>query len=72
MLYQQIARNKRKTAIIMVLFVIILTLVGAGLGYMFSNSPYYYCFSRKPHLFIHCHAKSCQYGDEFKSCPRNP
>lgn len=40
MLYQQIARNKRKTAIIMVLFVIILTLVGAGLGYMFSNSPY--------------------------------
>ena len=40
MLYQQIARNKRKTALIMVLFVIILTLVGAGIGYLFSNSPW--------------------------------
>ena len=40
MLYQQIARNKRKTALIMVLFVVILTLVGAGLGYLFSNSPW--------------------------------
>lgn len=40
MLYQQIARNKRKTALIMVLFVVILALVGAGLGYLFSNSPW--------------------------------
>ena len=40
MLYQQIARNKRKTALIMVLFVMILTLVGAGIGYLFSNSPW--------------------------------
>lgn len=40
MLYQQIARNKRKTALIMVLFVIILTLVGAGIGYLASNSPW--------------------------------
>lgn len=40
MLYQQIARNKRKTALIMVLFVVILTLVGAGIGYLFSNSPW--------------------------------
>ena len=40
MLYQQIARNKRETALIMVLFVVILTLVGAGIGYLFSNSPW--------------------------------
>ena len=40
MLYQQIARNPRKTALIMGLFVVILALVGAGLGYLFSNSPW--------------------------------
>ena len=39
MLFQQIARNKRKTVGIMGLFVIILALVGAGLGYLFSNRP---------------------------------
>ena len=39
MLYQQIARNKRKTALIMVLFVVILTLVGAGIGYLMGNYP---------------------------------
>ncbi len=40
MLYQQIARNKRKTIWVMILFVIILTLVGAGFGYLFSDSPW--------------------------------
>lgn len=40
MLYQQIAQNKRKTVILMTLFVFILVLVGAGLGYLFSNSPW--------------------------------
>lgn len=30
MLYQQIARNKRKTAFLLVIFVIILALVGGG------------------------------------------
>lgn len=39
MLYQQIARNKRKTVIVMASFVVILTLVGAGFGYLFSDSP---------------------------------
>lgn len=39
MLYQQITRNKRKTVIVMAAFVIILTLVGAGFGYLFSDSP---------------------------------
>lgn len=39
MLYQQIAQNKRKTVIVMAAFVIILTLVGAGFGYLFGNSP---------------------------------
>ena len=39
MLFQQIARNKRKTVGIMGLFVIILALVGAGLGYLFSDRP---------------------------------
>jgi heat shock protein HtpX len=39
MLFQQIARNKRKTVWIMTLFVIILALVGAGLGYIFGNRP---------------------------------
>lgn len=40
MLYQQIARNKRKTVVVMAVFVVILTLVGAGFGYLFSNSPW--------------------------------
>ena len=39
MLFQQIASNKRKTVGIMGLFVIILALVGAGLGYLFGNRP---------------------------------
>ncbi|RVU71080.1 MULTISPECIES: zinc metalloprotease HtpX [Lactobacillus] len=38
MLYQQIARNKRKTVIVMLAFVVILALVGAGFGYMFSDN----------------------------------
>lgn len=40
MLHQQIAQNKRKTIIVMASFVIILTLVGAGFGYLFSNTPW--------------------------------
>ena len=40
MLYQQIARNKRKTVVVMAAFVIILTLVGAGFGYLLSDTPY--------------------------------
>lgn len=40
MLYQQIAQNKRKTILVMFFFILILTLVGAGFGYLFSNSPY--------------------------------
>lgn len=40
MLYQQIAQNKRKTVVVMALFVIILTLVGAGFGYLFSDMPW--------------------------------
>lgn len=39
MLYQQIARNKRKTAILMIIFIIILALVGAGIGYLLGNRP---------------------------------
>lgn len=39
MLYQQIARNKRKTALIMFIFLVILGLVGAGIGYLWSNNP---------------------------------
>lgn len=40
MLYQQIARNKRKTVLVMAAFVVILTLVGAGFGYLFSDTPW--------------------------------
>lgn len=40
MLYQQIARNKRKTIVVMAAFVIILILVGAGFGYLFSDTPW--------------------------------
>lgn len=40
MLYQQIARNKRKTVGVMTIFVIILTLVGAGFGYLINDSPW--------------------------------
>ncbi|MBA1392462.1 zinc metalloprotease HtpX [Lactobacillus sp. XV13L] len=39
MLFQQIARNKRKTVGIMIMFTIISALVGAGLGYIFSDRP---------------------------------
>ena len=40
MLYQQIARNKRKTAFLLVIFVIILALVGGGLGYLINGEPF--------------------------------
>ena len=39
MLYQQIAQNKRKTAFLMITFVIILALVGAGIGYLIGGKP---------------------------------
>ncbi|WP_103752749.1 zinc metalloprotease HtpX [Lactobacillus panisapium] len=39
MLFQQIASNKRKTTGILILFVIILALVGAGLGFIWGNRP---------------------------------
>lgn len=39
MLFEQIARNKRKTTLIMGLFIIILALVGAGIGYIWGNRP---------------------------------
>ncbi|MBP2057488.1 heat shock protein HtpX [Lactobacillus colini] len=39
MLYKQIAQNKRKTAILMVVFVIILALVGAGISYLVGVKP---------------------------------
>ena len=39
MLYQQIARNKRKTAFLLVIFLIILALVGGGLGYLINGEP---------------------------------
>lgn len=40
MLYQQIARNRRKTALLLIIFILILVLVGAGLGYLISGRPY--------------------------------
>ena len=40
MLYQQIARNRRKTALLLIIFVLILVLVGAGLGYLIGGHPY--------------------------------
>lgn len=39
MLYQQIAQNKRKTAFLMIIFIIILALVGAGIGYLTGGKP---------------------------------
>lgn len=39
MLYQQIAQNKRKTAFLMIAFIIILALVGAGIGYLTGGKP---------------------------------
>lgn len=39
MLFQQIASNKRKTTGILILFVIILALVGAGVGFIWGNRP---------------------------------
>lgn len=41
MLYQQIARNKRKTAFLLVIFVIILALVCGGLGYLINGEPFF-------------------------------
>lgn len=39
MLYQQIAQNKRKTAGVLVVFVLIFALVGAGLGQLMWDKP---------------------------------
>ncbi|MCT7717990.1 MAG: zinc metalloprotease HtpX, partial [Lactobacillus iners] len=39
MLYQQITKNKRKTVILLAIFVIILAIIGAVSGKIFYNSP---------------------------------
>ena len=38
MLYQQIARNKRKTILVMFGFFLLVALIGAAIGYLFSRS----------------------------------
>ncbi|WP_267202647.1 zinc metalloprotease HtpX [Limosilactobacillus kribbianus] len=38
MLYQQIARNKRKTVLVMVGFFLLVALIGAAIGYLFARS----------------------------------
>lgn len=39
MLYQQIARNKRKTVFVLFIFFLILSLAGAGIGYLVADEP---------------------------------
>lgn len=38
MLYQQIARNKRKTVVVMAGFLLLVALIGAAIGYLFAGS----------------------------------
>ena len=38
MLYQQIARNKRKTILVMFGFFVLLALIGAAIGYLFART----------------------------------
>lgn len=38
MLYQQIARNKRKTVLVMFCFFLLVALIGAAIGYLFARS----------------------------------
>ena len=38
MLYQQIARNKRKTILVMFGFFMLVALIGAAIGYLFARS----------------------------------
>ncbi|WP_093624975.1 zinc metalloprotease HtpX [Limosilactobacillus gorillae] len=38
MLYQQIARNKRRTILVMAVFVLLVALIGAAVGYLFAGS----------------------------------
>lgn len=38
MLYQQIAQNKRKTALVMAVFFLLVALIGAAIGYLFARS----------------------------------
>ncbi len=38
MLYQQIARNKRKTILVMFGFFLLVALIGAAIGYLFARS----------------------------------
>ncbi len=38
MLYQQIAKNKRKTVYVMLGFILLVALIGAGIGYSFFGS----------------------------------
>lgn len=40
MLYQQIARNKRMTIVVMVAFTLLVGLVGAAIGYLFADSTW--------------------------------
>ena len=39
MLYQQIAKNKRKTVLVLTGFFLLVALIGAALGYLFAGSP---------------------------------
>lgn len=39
MLYQQIAKNKRKTILVLTGFFLLVALIGAALGYLFAGSP---------------------------------
>lgn len=39
MLYQQIAKNKRKTVLVLTVFFLLVALIGAALGYLFAGSP---------------------------------
>lgn len=74
MLYQQIARNKRKTAFLLVIFVIILALVGGGLGYLINGEPLsgiVIALIGSLILSFYCSSKSRKFSHEHESWPRD-
>ena len=65
MLHQQIASNKRRTIVVIALYMVLLIAVGIGIGW---SNP---CCSNWWNLFIDDDFECDKCSDAVKSCPRN-
>ena len=66
MLYEQIASNKRKTWVLLIVFFLLLAIVGYAVGYLFMNSGFgggdysydswlYLCLDHDFSIYRDCH-----------------